>query len=137
MQYVKSQLARQVAQECKSVEDVHNALKDLFKRTFQETLETEMSEHLGYEKNDVKGNNSGNSRNGYSSKKHQNKFGETELDIQRDRNGKFEPQIIKKYEKSASEIEEQIIAMYAKGMSTRDVEAHMKDIYNIDVSADF
>lgn len=136
MQDVKSQLARQVAQECKSVEDVHNMLKDLFKRTLQEILETEMSDHLGYEKNDVRGNNSGNSRNGYSSKIIKTSLGETVLEIPRDRNGKFEPQIIKKYEKNASEIEEQIIAMYAKGMSTRDIEAHMKDIYGIDVSAD-
>jgi transposase-like protein len=136
MQDVRSQLARQVAQDCKTVEDVHNALKDLFKRTLQEILETEMNEHLGYEKNDVKGNNSGNSRNGYSSKSIKTSLGETELDIPRDRNGKFEPKIIKKYEKNASEIEEQIIAMYAKGMSTRDIEAHMKDIYGIDVSAD-
>jgi len=136
MQDVKSQLARQVAQECKTVEEVHNALKDLFKRTLQEILKTEMSDHLGYEKNDVRGNNSGNSRNGYSSKIIKTSLGETELEIPRDRNGKFEPQIIKKYEKNASEIEEQIIAMYAKGMSTRDIEAHMKDIYGIDVSAD-
>lgn len=136
MQDVRSQLARQVAQDCKTVEDVHNALKDLFKRTLQEILETEMTDHLGYEKNDVTGNNSGNSRNGYSSKSIKTSLGETELDIPRDRNGKFEPRIIKKYEKNASEIEEQIIAMYAKGMSTRDIEAHMKDIYGIDVSAD-
>ena len=82
------------------------------------------------------GNNSGNSRNGYSSKSIKTSLGNTELDIPRDRNGKFEPQIVKKYEKNASEIEEQIIVMYAKGMSTRDIEAHMKDIYGIDVSAD-
>ena len=68
MQDVKSQLARQVAKECKTVEDVHNTLKDLFKRTLQEILETELDQHLGYEKNDVMGNNSGNSRNGYSLK---------------------------------------------------------------------
>ncbi len=136
MQDVRSQLASQVAKDCKTVEDVHNALKDLFKRTLQEILETEMSDHLGYEKNNVTGNNSGNSRNGYSSKSIKTSLGNTELDIPRDRNGKFEPQIIKKYEKNASEIEDQIIAMYAKGMSTRDIEAHMKDIYGIDVSAD-
>jgi putative transposase len=98
MQDVKSQLARQVAQECKTVEDVHNTLKDLFHRTLQEILETEMNEHLGYEKNDVTGNNSGNSRNGYSLKSIKTSLGETELDIPRDRNGRFEPQIIKKYE---------------------------------------
>lgn len=136
MQDVKSQLAREVAKDCKSVEDVHNLLKDLFKRTLQEILESEMTEHLGYDKNSVAGNNSGNSRNGYSTKRIKTSLGETELVIPRDRKGEFEPQIIKKYEKNASELEEQIIAMYAKGMSTRDIESHMRDIYGIEVSAE-
>ncbi|CEJ06337.1 Transposase for insertion sequence element ISRM3, partial [Acididesulfobacillus acetoxydans] len=136
MQDVKDRLAREVAKDCKTVEDVHNTLKDLFRRTLQEILETEMSDHLGYEKHSVEGNNSGNSRNGYSRKTIQTRMGETELAIPRDRNGEFEPHIIKKYEKNASELEQQIIAMYAKGMSTRDIEAHMRDIYGIDVSAE-
>lgn len=136
MQDVRDRLAQEVAKECKSVEDVHNTLKDLFKRTIQEILESEMSEHLGYQKSSIIGNNSGNSRNGYSKKTIQTNLGQTELTIPRDRNGEFEPQIIKKYEKNASELEEQIIAMYAKGMSTRDIESHMRDIYGIDVSAD-
>lgn len=136
MQDVRDRLAQEVAKECKTVEDVHNTLKDLFKRTIQEILESEMSEHLGYQKSSIIGNNSGNSRNGYSKKTIQTNLGQTELTIPRDRNGEFEPQIIKKYEKNASELEEQIIAMYAKGMSTRDIESHMRDIYGIDVSAD-
>ncbi|CAA7603397.1 Transposase, mutator type [Acididesulfobacillus acetoxydans] len=136
MQDVKDRLAREVAKDCKTVEDVHNTLKDLFRRTLQEILETEMSDHLGYEKHSVEGNNSGNSRNGYSRKTIQTRMGETELAIPRDRNGEFEPHIIKKYEKNASELEQQIIAMYAKSMSTRDIEAHMRDIYGIDVSAE-
>jgi len=136
MQNLKDQLAREVAKECKSVEDVHNLLKDLFKGTLQEILEAEMSEHLGYYKHSVAENNTGNSRNGYSSKTLKTTMGEAEIKIPRDRNGDFEPQIIKKYEKNASEIEQQIIAMYAKGMSTRDIEAHMRDIYGIEISAD-
>jgi putative transposase len=136
MQNLKNQLAKEVAKECKSVEDVHNMLKDLFKDTLQEILEAEMSDHLGYEKHSVAGNNSGNSRNGYSTKILKTSMGETEIKIPRDRNADFEPQIIKKYEKNASEIENQIIAMYAKGMSTRDIEAHMRDIYGIEISAD-
>ena len=136
MQDTKDLLAREVAKDCKSVEDVHNLLKDLFKRTLQEILESEISDHLGYEKHDVGGNNTGNSRNGYSSKTIKTSLGQTELKIPRDRNGDFEPHIIKKYEKNASELEEQIIAMYAKGMSTRDIEAHMKDIYGVDISAE-
>ena len=136
MQNLKDQLAKEVAKECKSVEDVHNLLKNLFKGTLQEILEAEMSEHLGYVKHSVDGNNSGNSRNGYSTKTLKTSMGETEIKIPRDRNGDFEPHIIKKYEKNASEIENQVIAMYAKGMSTRDIEAHMRDIYGIEISAD-
>lgn len=136
MQNLKDQLAKEVAKECKSVEDVHNLLKDLFKGTLQEILEAEMNEHLGYLKHSVDGNNSGNSRNGYSTKTLKTSMGDTEIKIPRDRNGDFEPHIIKKYEKNASEIENQVIAMYAKGMSTRDIEAHMRDIYGIEISAD-
>ena len=94
-----------------------------------------MDDHLGYEKNNIEGNNSGNSRNGYSKKNIQTRFGETELNVPRDRNGSFEPKIIKKYERTSNQIEDQIIAMYAKGMSTRDIEEHMADIYGIEVSA--
>jgi len=135
MQDVKQQLAHEVAKECKTVDDVHNMLKELFKGTLQEILEAEIEEHLGYEKHSVAGNNSGNSRNGYSPKTIKTKMGKTELAIPRDRNGKFEPQIIRKYETTASELEDQVISMYAKGMSTRDIESHLKDIYGIEASA--
>lgn len=135
MQNARKQLAQEIAKDCKTVEDVHEMLKDLFKRTVQEVLEQEMTEHLGYEKHSPEGNNSGNSRNGYSSKTIKTRLGETVIDIPRDRKGRFEPQIIKKYEKNASELENQILAMYAKGMSTRDIETHMRDIYGVDVSA--
>jgi len=93
-----------------------------------------MENHLGYEKHSLEGNNTGNSRNGYSKKRIKTKFGQTELKIPRDRNGEFEPKIIRKYETATNQLEEQIIAMYAKGMSTRDIEDHMRDIYGIDVS---
>lgn len=134
MQGIKSRLAAELAKECKSMDDVHTMLKDLFKDTIQQVLEAEMDVHLGYEKHDPDGNNSGNSRNGYSKKTVKTQMGKTELQIPRDRNGEFEPQIIKKYETTANELEEQIIAMYAKGMSTRDIEDHMKNIYGIEVS---
>ncbi|PHJ37770.1 transposase Mu [Desulforamulus profundi] len=135
MQNVKNRLAAELAKECKSMDDVHNMLKDLFKDTIQKILEAEMDTHLGYEKHDHAGDLSGNSRNGYSKKTVQTQMGRTEIKIPRDRNGEFEPQIIKKYETTANELEEQIIAMYAKGMSTRDIEDHMRDIYGIEVSA--
>lgn len=135
MQNLKYQLAQELAKECKSVEEVHDLLKELFRGTLEEILEVEMEEHLGYEKHSVAGNNSGNSRNGYSKKTIKTKMGETELSIPRDRNGKFEPKIIRKYETTANEVEDQIVAMYAKGMTTRDIENHLKDIYGIEVSA--
>ena len=127
-------LARSLAKDCRTVEDIQNMIKALFKDTVQVVLETEMDEHLGYEKHSVKGNNSGNSRNGYSKKSIKTNYGVTKLDIPRDRNGQFEPQIIKKHQLMANGIDEQVIAMYAKGMSTRDIEEHLRAIYGIDVS---
>jgi len=125
---------KELARECETVEDVHNMLKNLFKDTLQQIFEAEMDEHLGYKKHSPEGNNTGNSRNGYSKKTIQTKLGKTEIEIPRDRNGEFEPRIIKKYQTTSNDLEDQIIAMYAKGMTTRDIEDHMRDIYGIDVS---
>lgn len=127
-------LAKELAKGCRTVEDIQEKLKDIFKDTLQQIFEAEMDEHLGYEKHDPAGNNSGNSRNGYSKKNIKTRFGKSEIEIPRDRNGDFEPQIIKKYDTTSNQLEDQIIAMYAKGMSTRDIEDHMRDIYGIDVS---
>ncbi|MGE5574808.1 MAG: IS256 family transposase [Ignavibacteria bacterium] len=134
MQTMQDKTIRELAKECKTVEDVHKMLRDLFKDTLQGIFEAEMEEHLGYKKHSICGNNSGNSRNGYSEKTIKSRFGKTKVKIPRDRNGEFEPQIIKKYETTSNQIEDQIIAMYAKGMSVRDIEDHMRDIYGIDVS---
>ena len=134
MQNKKDMTIKELARDCETVEDIQETLKDLFKETLQEVFEAEMDEHLGYDKNNVKGNNSGNSRNGYSEKNTQTRFGDSKVKIPRDRNGDFEPRIVKKYEKTSNQLEDQIIAMYAKGMSTRDIEDHMRDIYGIDVS---
>jgi putative transposase len=134
MQSVQMQLAKELAKECRTVEDIHNKLKDLFKDSLQQILEAEMADHLGYDKHSLDGDNTGNSRNGYSKKTIKSKYGPTEIQIPRDRNAEFEPQIIQKHEKTANAIEEQIIGMYAKGMSTRDIEDQMRDIYGIDVS---
>jgi putative transposase len=134
MQNKKDMTVKDLARKCQTVEDIQEVLKDLFKDTLQEIFEAEMNEHLGYEKHSFKGNNTGNSRNGYSEKTIQTRFGNTIIDVPRDRNGTFEPQIVKKYEKTSNQLEDQIIAMYAKGMSTRDIKDHMNDIYGIDVS---
>ncbi|MDR7868904.1 MAG: IS256 family transposase [Sporomusaceae bacterium] len=134
MQSVQMQLAKELAKECRTVEDIHIKLKELFKDSLQHILEAEMAEHLGYDKHSPEGDNTGNSRNGYSKKTIKSKYGSTEIQVPRDRNSEFEPQIIQKHEKTANAIEEQIIGMYAKGMSTRDIEDQMRDIYGIDVS---
>ncbi len=134
MQDLQDKTIRELAKDCHSVEDVHEMLKNLFKDTLQQIFEAEIEEHLGYKKHSIEGNNTGNSRNGYNKKTIQTKFGKSEIEVPRDRNGEFEPRIIGKYEKTSNQLEEQIIAMYAKGMSTRDIEDHMRDIYGIDVS---
>ena len=119
----------------KTMSDVSDFLKALIAPTLQSMLEAEMEEHLGYRKHDVKGNNSGNSRNGYSEKMLRTGFGNAPVQIPRDRNSEFEPAIIPKYKTAQSDVEEKIIAMYAKGMTTRDINAYMHDIYGVDVSA--
>lgn len=110
------------------MQDIHDILKDLFKSTIEEMLESEMDEHLGYDKHSPEGDLSGNSRNGYNKKTIQTQMGKTELRIPRDRNGEFEPQLIEKYQTKSNDLEKQIIAMYAKGMGTRDTEDHLRDI---------
>lgn len=133
MQSIQMQLAKELAKECRNVEDIHNKLKELFD-SMEQILEAEMAEYLGYDKHSPEGNNTGNSRNGYSKKTIKTKYGPTEINIPRDRNADFEPQVIKKHQNTANAIEEQIIGMYAKGMSTRDIEDQMRDIYGIEVS---
>jgi hypothetical protein len=111
MQDLQDKTIKELARECETVKDVHNMLKNLFKDTLQQIFEAEMDEHLGYQKHSLKGNNTGNSRNGYSRKTIQTKLGKTEIDIPRDRNADFEPRVIKKYETTSNDLEDQIIAM--------------------------
>jgi transposase-like protein len=106
----------------------------LFAHTIEEMLESELSEHLGYEAYEVKGRNSGNSRNGRYAKKLRTSAGETTIQVPRDRNGEFEPQVVKKQIANTNELEEKIIGMYAKGMSVRDIQATLQDLYGVEVS---
>jgi transposase-like protein len=108
----------------------------LFAKTMEAMLEAEMTEHLGYERYEAKGRKSGNSRNGYSKKKLQSSAGgDVEVAVPRDRKSEFEPHIIRKYETSSSELEDKILGMYAKGMSTRDISATLQELYGMEVSA--
>lgn len=119
----------------KTADDVMAFTRDLIAPALQTILEGEMTEHLGYEKHNVKGRGTGNSRNGHSSKIMRTSFGPTTVEVPRDRNGEFEPRVVPKYETVQSDVEEKIISMYAKGMTTRDINAHMADIYGVDISA--
>lgn len=129
------ELVSLLSQECNSMQSVQELLKMLFKGTIEEMLESEMDEHLGYDKHSPMGDLTGNSRNGYNKKTIQTQMGKTEIKVPRDRNGEFEPQLIEKYQTKSSDLEHQIVAMYAKGMSTRDIEDYLRDIYGVDASA--
>lgn len=118
----------------KTMDDVQSALKELFAETLQSMLEAELDTELGYEKHDVKKKTTTNSRNGKTKKTVTSEYGEMEISVPRDRNGEFEPVIVKKHQSTVTGIEDQIIAMYAKGVSTRDIQDHLNQLYGIDVS---
>ena len=116
-----------------------DAIQRLFKETIAEFMENgldaELDEELGYSRYDYKNKNTDNSRNGYSSKTLRTSFGDVEVSVPRDRQGEFEPQLLKKNQTSISQdIEEKILSMYAKGMTTSDIETHIRDIYGVEVS---
>lgn len=133
--------AEEVQRELASVENIDDFFgKDgVFARLFGETLtqmmQGELSAELGYEPYEARGRNTGNSRNGSYKKKMRTSTGEVEVEVPRDRNGDYEPQILKKYQTSSNELEDKIIAMYAKGMTTRDIEDHLRDMYGVEASA--
>lgn len=133
-------LIKSEIKNCKTMKDLmrpEGLMAQLKKQLVEGILEEELNEHLGYEKHDPKGNHTGNSRNGYSSKTVRSSDGEIELEIPRDRNSSFEPQLVKKHQKDLSELEQKIICMYARGMTVRDIQAHLEEIYSIEISPGF
>lgn len=137
MAIAKEQLKQIIAENnITSVGDIYSLLKDSFKDLLQELLEAEMDASVGYPKNQKDDRDIDNKRNGYSTKTIKSQFGEFPIDIPRDRNGEFEPKIVPKYQRDISGIEEQVISLYARGMSTRDIHDQLKDIYGIEVSAE-
>lgn len=119
----------------KSAQDIQDALKDLLGETIKEMMETEMDHHLGYE-NYQRSENT-NSRNGYKPKTVRSHYGEVKLDVPQDRESSFEPQIVRKRQKDISQIDEKIIAMYAKGLTTRQISDQIEEIYGFEVSEGF
>ncbi len=115
--------------------DVNSIMRDMMSIILEGALEQEMDEELGYSKYDYRNKETNNSRNGHFQKTMHTSYGDMEIDIPRDRNGEFEPQIVKKYQNTVTQdMEEKIIFMYAKGMTTGDIESHMRELYDLDIS---
>src|SRR3954452_21423288 len=109
-------------------------LKQLTTALLERAMGAELSNHLGYEKHDSVGRGSGNNRNGKSRKTVQGDFGAVEIEVPRDRNGSFEPKILPKHERRFQGFDDKILSMYARGMTTRDIQAHLEEIYGVEVS---
>jgi transposase-like protein len=135
---IQKEVLRQIIKEndLKSVGDVSALLKESFKDLLQELLEAELDVSLGYDKNQKNEANTDNKRNGHYPKTVKSTLGELKLDIPRDRNGEFEPAIVPKYCRDISGIEEKVISLYARGLSTRDIGAELNELYGIHVSAE-
>jgi len=123
--------------EVKTMKDFEGVMGSLYKQGIQQLLESEMSHLLGYDKNDPKGNNSGNSRNGHTTKKVRSSDGELEISVPRDRNSEFEPMIVPKGQSTTEKIEQVIIGLYSRGMSTSDITQQIEEIYGINISKSF
>jgi len=137
MPVAKEQI-RQIISEnnLNSVTDVYALLRDSFKDILQELMEAELDAALGYEKNHKGNLQTDNKRNGHSPKNLKSQYGEFQIDVPRDRNGEFEPKLIPKYQRDISGIEEKVISLYARGMSTRDIHDQLNDLYGIELSAE-
>lgn len=123
------------ASNVSSMDDIQNLFKETIAEFMENGLDAELDEELGYSKYDYRNKDTDNSRNGHSSKHLKTSFGEVEVSVPRDRKGEFEPQLLKKNQTSISQdIEEKILSMYAKGMTTSDIETHIHDIYGLEVS---
>lgn len=134
---IDTKLLDQLLADYKKPEDIigeNGLLKQLTKALLERALNAELTEHVGYEKHDPVGYNSGNSRNGTTRKKLKGDFGELELETPRDRNGSFEPQLVSKGQTRFAGFDDKIISMYSRGMTTREIEGHLKEMYGVEVS---
>ena len=133
----KRNIIQQLLQEydIETAEDIQDALKDLLGGTLKEMMEAEMDDHLGYQKSER--SDSDDYRNGYKSKRVNSSYGSMDIDVPQDRKSTFEPQIVKKRQKDISDIDQKIISMYAKGMTTRQISETIEDIYGFETSEGF
>lgn len=133
----KRNIIQQLLQEydIETAEDIQDALKDLLGGTIKEMMEAEMDDHLGYQKSER--SDSDDYRNGYKSKRVNGSYGSMDIDVPQDRKSTFEPQVVKKRQKDISDIDQKIISMYAKGMTTRQISETIEDIYGFETSEGF
>ena len=134
---IKTELIDELLKDYQKPEDIigeNGLLKRFVKAVLERALNAELTHHLGYERHDPAGNNSGNSRNGTSSKTVKGDFGELELEVPRDRTSTFEPQILPKHQTRFTGFDDKIVSLYARGMTTRDIEGHLKEIYGVEIS---
>lgn len=135
---INSDLMKQIIAEndISTVNDLHEFFRETFKEMLQQLLEAELDATLGYKKNHKEDKQVLNKRNGYSSKKLKTQFGEITVDVPRDRNSEFNPVIVPKFQRNISDLDEKIIALYARGLSTRDISSELYDLYKIELSAE-
>lgn len=133
----KRNIIQQLLQEydIETAEDIQDALKDLLGGTIKEMMEAEMDDHLGYQKSER--SDSDDYRNGYKSKRVNSSYGSMDIDVPQDRKSTFEPQVVKKRQKDISDIDQKIISMYAKGMTTQQISETIEDIYGFETSEGF
>jgi putative transposase len=134
---IDNELIDSLLKDYKEPEDLigdNGLLRQLTKQLLERAMAAEMTGHVGYEKNDVSGNNSGNSRNGASKKTIKGTFGTLPIEVPRDRNGTFEPRIIEKHQTRFTGFDKNIISLYARGLSTREIQQNIEEIYGVEVS---
>ena len=130
-------LIDELLEDCQDPKDIlgkNGLLKQLTKRLVERTLEAELSGHLGYEPHSIKGRGSGNNRNGKGHKTVQSDTGALEIEVPRDRNGTFEPQLVKKRQRRLEGFDDKVIALYSRGLSTRDIQGQLEELYGAEVS---
>jgi putative transposase len=131
---ISDELLDELLKQGRTAEDVNGLLQQITKAVLERALQGELSAHLGYGKHDPAGNNSGNSRNGATRKTLKGDFGEIELETPRDRNGEFSPQLIQKNQTRWTGFDDKILSLYARGMTTREIQGHLEEMYQVEVS---
>src|SRR5580692_10423790 len=136
---IRPELLEELLQVAKKPEDLfgpEGLLHRLKGALMERILEAEMTDHLGYEANDPQGRGSGNSRNGHTEKTVQTETGPVAIRIPRDRNGTFEPKLVPKHQRRLEGFDEKVLSLYARGLSTRDIQEHLRELYGTDVAPD-